>query len=240
MLESLKKRVYDANIQLVKEGLVIATWGNASAYDPTTGYVVIKPSGVSYDTMKASDMVVVDLKGNVIEGSLKPSSDTLTHLEIYSHFSEVYAVVHTHSKWATIFAQSQNAIPALGTTHADYFSGEIPITRPMREAEVLKNYEKETGKVIVETFVKQNRIPHECPAVLVSEHGPFTWGKTPEKAVHHAVVLETLAEMAYHTLTLKKDNKPMSQHLLKKHYQRKHGKNKYYGQNHGAISSQKR
>lgn len=231
MLEALKKRVYAANLELVKRGLVIYTWGNVSGYDKETGYVVIKPSGVDYETMKASDMVVVNLEGEVVEGSLKPSSDTLTHLEIYKHFKGVCAVVHTHSKWATIFAQSQRAIPALGTTHADYFDGEIPLTRVMREQEVTTDYERETGKVIVETFAKSDKDPLTCPAILVNEHGPFVWGRDPEEAVHHAVVLEAVAEMAFHTLQLRASQEPMNTHIQNKHYTRKHGKNKYYGQN---------
>ncbi len=230
MLEKLKKEVYEANMDLVRQNLVIYTWGNVSAYDKASGYVVIKPSGVKYETMKIEDMVVVDLEGNVVEGELKPSSDTMTHLEIYKHFKGVHAVVHTHSKWATIFAQSAQGIPPLGTTHADYFNQEVPITRPMTDKEVANDYEKNTGRVIVETFNQKNINPLHCPGILVHEHGPFTWGKDAKDAVHNAVVLDTIAEMAHRTIALKGSFQAMNQNLLKKHFTRKHGKNSYYGQ----------
>ncbi len=230
MLETLKKRVYEANLDLVKQNLVIYTWGNVSAYDPNSGYVVIKPSGVAYETMQVEDMVVVDLEGNVIEGDLKPSSDTMTHLEIYKHFKGVKAVVHTHSKWATIFAQSGQVIPPFGTTHADYFNRAVPLTRPMQADEIKNDYEKNTGLIIIETFKEQAIDPRHCPGVLIHEHGPFTWGKDPKEAVHNAVVLETIAEMAYRTMMLKGNNAAMERNLLEKHFKRKHGKNRYYGQ----------
>lgn len=229
MLDGLKQQVYQANLDLVKHGLVIFTWGNVSAIDKTRQYVVIKPSGVKYEDMKVDDMVVVDLKGNTIEGSLKPSSDTMTHIELYKQFPHVNGVVHTHSKWATIYSQLKRQIPALGTTHADYFNQAIPVTRQLRETEITTDYEWNTGKVIVETF-RNNRInPLHCPAVLVHEHGPFTWGDSVDNAVHNAVVLEYLAEMAYHVEALQ-DAPSMNPHLRNKHFSRKHGKNAYYGQ----------
>ncbi len=230
MLDALKKEVYKANMSLKEEKLVIYTWGNVSAYDEDSGYVVIKPSGVAYETMKPEDMVVVDLQGNVIEGALKPSSDTLTHLEIYKAFKGVKSVVHTHSKWATIFAQAQQSIPPLGTTHADYFKEAVPLTRPMTPAEIESDYELNTGKVITEHIEKHRIEPLHSPAILVNEHGPFTWGETTKKAVHNAVVLETLAEMAYHTMQLRQTPLKMDEKLHQKHFYRKHGKNKYYGQ----------
>ncbi len=231
MLEDLKKQVCQANLDLVKHDLVILTWGNVSAFDEKTKYVVIKPSGVDYDTMQPNDMVIVDLDGKVIEGDLKPSSDTLTHLEIYKHFEGVTAVVHTHSKWATIFAQSQKQIPALGTTHADYFNQAIPLTKAMDKPLIDNDYELNTGKVIVDLFTQENINPLYCPAVLVNEHGPFAWGSGIGKAVENAVVLEYVAEMAYHTLNIRSSLDSMSKALHDKHFYRKHGKNKYYGQN---------
>lgn len=229
MLESLKKQVYEANMQLPKYGLITFTWGNVSGIDRESGLVVIKPSGVSYESMTAEDMVVVDLEGNVVEGKLKPSSDTPTHLELYKAFPEIGGVVHTHSRWATIFAQAGKGIPAYGTTHADYFYGEVPCTRKMTDAEIKGAYEKETGTVIVERFADIN--PSDVPAVLVHSHGPFTWGKNADEAVYHAVVLEEVAMMAYHNQVLSGGSiAPMQQELLDKHYLRKHGKNAYYGQ----------
>lgn len=230
MLESLKKDVYEANLSLLNHHLVILTWGNVSAYDPETGYIVIKPSGVDYHLLKADDMVVVDFQGRVIEGKMKPSSDTWTHLEIYKHFNGVQAIVHTHSKWATIFAQAKRSIIPYGTTQADYFSHEIPVTRMMNDVEIASNYEKNTGTVIVETFQTKAIDPLECPGVLVNEHGPFTWGKSLKDAVQHAVVLEYVAEMAYHTKQLNHEQNAMQDALLQKHYQRKHGSKAYYGQ----------
>lgn len=228
MLEVLKKQVFDANLELVKYGLVIFTWGNVSGIDRKQGLVVIKPSGVPYDTMKPDDMVVLDLDGKVVEGKLNPSSDAPTHIELYKHFTNIGGVVHTHSKWAVAWAQAGISIPALGTTHADYFYGEIPCTRRMTESEVKGEYEKETGKVIVETFSSIN--PEEVPAVLVHSHGPFTWGKNPEDAVHNSVVLENVAEMAHQTLSIYSNISTMDKYLLDKHFLRKHGKDAYYGQ----------
>jgi L-ribulose-5-phosphate 4-epimerase len=228
MLEALKKTVCEANLMLKEYHLVIFTWGNVSAIDRETGLVVIKPSGIEYDGMKPSDMVVVDLDGNRIEGTYKPSSDTPTHLELYKAFSKIGGVVHAHSRWATVFAQAGRSIPALGTTHADYFYGTIPCTREMTMQEITGAYEKETGSVIVETFQGQN--PLAVPGVLVHTHGPFVWGTDAEDAVHNAVVLEQVAFMAYHSLQLNGELSTMSQVLLDKHYLRKHGANAYYGQ----------
>lgn len=228
MLQELKEEVYRANLELVKQNLVIYTWGNVSGIDREKGLVVIKPSGVDYDTMKAEDMVVVDLDGNIVEGNLNPSSDTPTHLELYKAFKEIKGVVHTHSSWATKWAQAGRGVPCYGTTHADYFYGEIPCTRKLLEEEVINEYEKNTGKVIVETF--ENIDENAIPGVLCNGHGPFTWGKSPLNAVHNAKVLEQVAEMAYHTEQISGDKKPLAQYILDKHYLRKHGKNAYYGQ----------
>jgi L-ribulose-5-phosphate 4-epimerase len=229
MLERLKEQVFRANLLLPKHGLVTFTWGNVSGIDRGQGLMVIKPSGVSYDEMQAEDMVVVALEtGKVVDGRLKPSSDTPTHLELYKAFSNVGGVVHTHSRWATSFAQAGRGIMALGTTHGDYFYGEIPCTRKMTKAEIEGEYEKETGAVIIETF--QGKDPDAIPAVLVYSHGPFTWGSDPMDAVHNAVVLEEVAFMDFHAMMLEPDIPPMQQELLDKHYLRKHGKNAYYGQ----------
>lgn len=229
MLEKLKRQVFDANMDLPRKGLVVYTWGNVSGIDRESGLVVIKPSGVEYEKMTADDMVVVDLHGNVVEGYLKPSSDLATHLEIYKAFEEVGGVVHTHSSMAVSFAQAGRSITALGTTHADYFYGAIPCTRAMTPEEIEGAYEKETGKVIVETFAGIN--PLYVPAVLVREHGPFTWGKTPEEAVYHSVVLEEVSKMAFQTALLTgKIGAVMQPELLDKHFLRKHGENAYYGQ----------
>lgn len=231
MLEKLKKQVYEANMLLPKYGLITFTWGNVSGIDRAAGYIVIKPSGVEYEDMKPEDMVVVDMAGNRIEGSLNPSSDTATHLELYKAFPSIEGIVHTHSRWATTFAQSGIGIPALGTTHADYFYGEIPCTRRMTPEEIAGAYEKETGTVIIERFKEDNLDPHDLPGVVVHSHGPFTWGSDPYNAVHNAVVLEEVAFMAWHNLVLSGGNiPPMQQELLDKHYLRKHGKNAYYGQ----------
>lgn len=230
MLEKLKEEVLKANLELPKRGLVTYTWGNVSGIDREKGLVVIKPSGVEYEKMKAEDMVVVDLEGNVVEGDLKPSSDTPTHLILYKKFKDIGGVVHTHSTWATIWAQAGKSIPAYGTTHADYFYGEIPCTRKMTESEIKGKYEYETGEVIVETFETEKILPNDIPAVLVHSHGPFTWGKTPMEAVHNAVVLEELAKMAFNTETLNHNIQAMQKELLDKHFLRKHGKNAYYGQ----------
>ena len=228
MLEKLKEEVWKANLELPKHGLVTFTWGNVSGIDREQGLVVIKPSGVEYEGMTAEDMVVVDLDGNVVEGKWKPSSDTATHLVLYKAFPNIGGVVHTHSRWATSWAQAGRGIPAYGTTHGDYFYGEIPCTRKMTPEEIAGAYEHETGNVIAETF--KDKAADDIPAVLVHSHGPFTWGKNAYNAVHNAVVLEELAFMAYHTEELTPDVSTMQQELLDKHYLRKHGKNAYYGQ----------
>ena len=229
MLRKLKEEVLKANLDLVTYGLVLLTWGNVSAYDEETGYVVIKPSGVSYDTMTADDMVVVDLDGNRIEGTLNPSSDTPTHVELYKAFKGVKAVVHTHSKWATSWAQANMDIPALGTTHADNFYGSIPCTRRMTDEEIGGAYERETGSVIIQTFEERSIDPLQVSAVIVANHGPFSWGTSCTKAVENAVVMEYTAEMAY--ISTKLNSKTdIQQTLLDKHFLRKHGKNAYYGQ----------
>jgi L-ribulose-5-phosphate 4-epimerase len=228
MLEQLKEKVLKANLELPKYGLVTFTWGNVSGIDRESGLVVIKPSGVEYDNMTADDMVVVDLQGNVIEGKWKPSSDTATHLCLYKAFKNIGGIVHTHSRWATIWAQAGRGIPAYGTTHGDYFYGEIPCTRKMTPGEIADEYEKETGNVIVETF--KDKSAAKIPAVLVNSHGPFAWGTDPFNAVHNAVVLEELAFMAFHTEKLNNNVNAMQQELLDKHYLRKHGKYAYYGQ----------
>lgn len=233
MLEELKAKVFQANMELPKRGLVTYTWGNVSGIDRESGLVVIKPSGVEYEDMKAEDMVVVDLDGNVVEGKYKPSSDTATHIELYKASEAIGGVVHTHSRMATSFAQAGQEIPAFGTTHADYFYGMIPCTRPLTTEEIQGEYEKETGKVIVETFINNKIEFGQVPAALVHEHGPFAWGANPEAAVYHAVVLEEVANMAYNTIALKStlNKKNMKSELLDKHFLRKHGANAYYGQN---------
>lgn len=230
MLEKLKEEVFKANLELPKRGLVLFTWGNVSAIDREQGLIVIKPSGVEYDKLKAEDMVVVDLDGKVVEGDLNPSSDTPTHIELYKKFPNIGGVVHTHSTNATIWAQSGRDIQPYGTTHGDYFYGPIPCTRKMTNEEIAGEYEKETGTVIIETFEKRNINPDFVPAVLVNGHGPFTWGKDAHEAVHNSVVLEELAKMATFTEQINKDIKPMQQELLDKHFLRKHGANAYYGQ----------
>lgn len=229
MLEKLKEEVCKANLELPKYGLVTFTWGNVSGVDRESGLMVIKPSGVEYDGMTADDMVVVSLEtGEKVEGKWKPSSDTATHVALYNAFPEIKGIVHTHSRWATSFAQAGRIIPAYGTTHGDYFYGEIPCTRKMTPEEIAGEYEKETGNVIIETFKEINE--NDIPAVLVNSHGPFAWGTDPMNAVHNAVVLEELAFMALHTQMLNPDITKMQQELLDKHYLRKHGKNAYYGQ----------
>ncbi len=230
MLEELKKQVCEANLLLPKHGLVTFTWGNVSGIDRARGLVVIKPSGVEYDGMGPDDMVVVDLNGHVVEGRYKPSSDTPTHIELYKAFPHIGGVVHTHSRWATSFAQAGQGIPAYGTTQGDYFYGEIPCTRKMTPAEIAGAYEKETGTVIIETFQTRGIDPDSVPAVLVNSHGPFTWGTDAMNAVHNAVVLEEVAFMALQARTLNPGLQPMQQELLDKHYLRKHGANAYYGQ----------
>lgn len=229
MLEELKRQVCVANLQLVKHGLVTFTWGNVSGICREKGLVVIKPSGVAYDGMTSDDMVVVSLaSGEVVEGKWKPSSDTPTHLALYRAFPNIGGIVHTHSRWATSWAQAGRGIPAYGTTHGDYFYGEIPCTRKMTPEEIAGEYELETGKVIVETFAQYSA--DDIPAVLVHSHGPFAWGKDADNAVHNAVVLEELAFMAFHTEAIAPGKETMQQELLDKHYLRKHGKNAYYGQ----------
>ena len=228
MLEKLKEEVLEANLELVKQNLVLYTWGNASAINSERTLIVIKPSGIKYEKMNVDDMVVVDLNGNVIEGNLRPSSDLPTHLELYKTFDKIGGIVHTHSTWATQWAQSRRNIPVYGTTHADYFYGSIPCTRPLTRNEINSDYEKNTAKVIIETFNEKNI--EEIPGVLCCNHGPFTWGKNAEEAVYHAKVLEKCAEMAYYTEEISKTTNEISQDLLDKHYLRKHGKNAYYGQ----------
>ena len=229
MLEELKEKVLDANLELVRQNLVVYTWGNVSGIDREKGLVVIKPSGVEYDGMKLSDMVVLDLEGNIVEGHYNPSSDTPTHLVLYKHFPQMGGVVHTHSQWAVSFAQAGMAIPAFGTTHADYFYRDIPCTRSLTEEEVGNEYEKHTGDVIVETIDGTEVMA--TPGILVRNHGPFAWGKDPANAVYNATVMERVAEMAYHTMSLNPNTPRVPQYLLDKHYNRKHGANAYYGQN---------
>ena len=228
MLEQLKNEVTKANLLLPKLGLVSFTWGNVSAIDRETGLVVIKPSGVPYDGMTDDDMVVVDLDGNVVEGKWKPSSDTPTHLELYKAFPNIGGVVHTHSRWATTFAQAGMGIPAMGTTQGDYFYGEIPCTRDMTPEEIRGEYEKETGTVIIEAF--RDKDPDAVPGVVVKNHGPFAWGKNADEAVHNAAVMEEVAFMDWHAMILNPEAGAMPQVLLDKHYLRKHGANAYYGQ----------
>ncbi|EMP2576121.1 TPA: L-ribulose-5-phosphate 4-epimerase [Serratia marcescens] len=229
-MNELKRQVLAANLSLPAYGLVTFTWGNVSAIDRQSGLVVIKPSGIAYEAMTLEDLVVVDLEGQVREGHRKPSSDTATHLALYRAFADIGGVVHTHSRNATIWAQAGQPIPALGTTHADYFYGDIPCTRPMSEAEIAGDYEGETGKVIIETFNQAGRDPQQVPGVLVYSHGPFAWGKDAADAVHNAVVLEEVAIMAMATRQLAPAIAPMQPELLDKHFLRKHGKHAYYGQ----------
>ncbi len=228
MLEALKKDVYEANMLLPKYGLVTFTWGNVSAISRELGLVVIKPSGVDYEIMKPEDMVVVDLSGNVVEGTLRPSSDTPTHVELYKAFPDIGGIVHTHSKWATAWAQASRSIPCYGTTHADYFHGEIPCTRDLTPEEIDAGYERATGLVIAETFAQID--PNAVPGVLVSHHGPFTWGRDAASAVHNAVCLETVAEMAAQCECLNPNATPAPKAQIDKHYYRKHGAGAYYGQ----------
>ncbi|MDR3187952.1 MAG: L-ribulose-5-phosphate 4-epimerase [Prevotellaceae bacterium] len=227
MWKELKEEVFQANLDLVKHGLVIFTWGNVSAIDRKAGFVAIKPSGVSYEAMRPDDMVVLDVEGHVVEGRLKPSSDTATHLVLYKSFPDVGGVVHTHSTYATAWAQAGKDVPNIGTTHADYFKDAIPCTRPMTQAEVEGQYEQETGNVIVERFAEIN--PLHTPGVLVSGHGPFAFGADAHSAVHNAVVLEQVAKMAAISLAIN-PHLQMNDLLIKKHFERKHGKNAYYGQ----------
>lgn len=232
MLEKLKQEVYEANIGLVEHSLVVFTWGNVSGVDREHGLVVIKPSGVDYDKLKPEDMVVLDLNGNVKEGKLNPSSDTPTHLALYRKYMEIGGIVHTHSRWATIWSQGGRGIPAYGTTHADYFYGEIPCTRKMTPKEIQNEYEFETGNVIIEALESSKTDPNQVPAALVHSHGPFSWGKDAANALYNAVVLEEVAMMAWHTenIAMAKNREPMQQELLDKHFLRKHGTGAYYGQ----------
>ncbi|MCR5484014.1 MAG: L-ribulose-5-phosphate 4-epimerase [Clostridiales bacterium] len=231
MTEELKNLVFKANMMLPKYGLVTFTWGNVSGVDREKGLVVIKPSGVEYDDMRPEDMTVVDMDGNIVEGRYRPSSDTPTHLQLYKAFPDIGGIVHTHSRFAVSFAQAGIGIPAYGTTHGDHFYGEVPCTRKMTPEEINGEYEKETGSVMIETFIKNNIDPMSVPAALVHSHGPFAWGKDAVDAVHNAVVLEEVASMAFYTRMLSPDASPIRQELLDKHYLRKHGKNAYYGQN---------
>lgn len=228
MLEQLKKQVLEANLLLPKYGLVTFTWGNVSGIDRESGLVVIKPSGVPYEGMTEEDMVVVDLDGKRVEGQWKPSSDTPTHVELYKAFPALSGIVHTHSRWATTFAQAGLDIPAMGTTHGDYFYGDIPCTRKMTPQEIAGEYEKETGRVIIETFAGKS--PADIPGVTVHSHGPFAWGRDAMDAVHNAVVMEEVAFMDWHAMMINPAAGRMQQELLDKHYLRKHGKNAYYGQ----------
>jgi L-ribulose-5-phosphate 4-epimerase len=228
MLKGLRKTVCEANKDLLRLGLVIFTWGNVSGIDRKRGLVVIKPSGVSYKELTPENMVITDLSGNIVEGNEKPSSDTPTHLRLYEAFPEIGGITHTHSLWATVFAQAGKAIEAYGTTHADYFYGAIPCTRTLTESETAEAYERNTGNVIAEAFAGIN--PSAVPAVLVKNHGAFTWGANPDEAVHNAAVLENVAQMAYYTKKLNAKTPPLPQALLDKHYNRKHGDGAYYGQ----------
>ena len=228
MLEELKQRVYEANMELPKRNLVTYTWGNVSEIDREKGVFVIKPSGVNYEDLKPEDMVVIDLDGNRVEGKYNPSTDTATHLELYKAFPQIGGVVHTHSPWATVWAQAGRSIPSYGTTHADYFYGEIPCARSLTPEEIEEAYEKNTGKVIIEAFADKN--PMYVPGVLCTNHGPFTWGKDATGAVYNAVVLEEVAKMAHYTEMIRPDVTPIPKPLMDKHFLRKHGANAYYGQ----------
>jgi L-ribulose-5-phosphate 4-epimerase len=230
MLEKLKQEVLKANLDLPKHGLVTFTWGNVSGIDREEGLVVIKPSGVPYDELEAEHLVVVDLECNIVEGNLRPSSDTQTHLALYKAFETIGGIVHTHSPWATSWAQAGRAIPPLGTTHADYFYGEIPCTRTLTQMEINQGYELETGNVIIEKFRNEGLDPVAMPGVLIASHAPFAWGKDAHQAVHNAVVLEEVAKMALHSFQLNPQVEDIDQFLLDKHYLRKHGVNAYYGQ----------
>lgn len=232
MLEELKHQVCDANRLLEEHRLVIFSWGNVSGIDRASGLVAIKPSGVSYAELQPRHIVLVDLSGKVVEGDLNPSSDTVTHLILYKAFSSIGGITHTHSRYATVFAQACRAIPPLGTTHADHFHGEVPITRLLRKQEVEADYESNTGQVIVDRFVKLN--VDDVPGVLVANHGPFTWGNSPSESVKHAVILEEVARMAHATLSLNPQVVSLAPYILDKHFLRKHGPNAYYGQKQGV------
>lgn len=237
MLEALKQEVYEANMMLPKLGIVTFTWGNVSGIDRKQGLFVIKPSGVPYEDLKPEDMVVVDMNGHVVEGDMNPSSDTMTHLVLYKEFPTIGAVVHTHSSWAVSFAEAGLPLEALGTTHADTFFGDVPVTEALTKAEIESDYEENTGHVIVRTFKDQGIDPEAVPAVLVKQHGPFTWGPNPKKAVETAKILDVVAEMNYHALQLTRGDIRVPQYLLDKHYYRKHGANAYYGQNNAKSNS---
>lgn len=231
MLEELKREVFEENLELVEKKLVIYTWGNVSGIDRESKIFAIKPSGVDYDIMKSDDMVLIDLEGKKIEGKYKPSSDTATHIELYKAFPEIGAIVHTHSSYATSWAQARKDIPAFGTTHADYFYGDIPCARALTKEEIENDYEKNTGLVIIETLKERNINPMDIPGIIIASHGPFAWGKDSRQAVYNAVVLEELSKMAYRTIQINPNIKSVEKYLLDKHYFRKHGKNAYYGQN---------
>lgn len=234
MLEQLKQEVWEANLALPKHGLVTFTWGNVSGIDREQGLVVIKPSGVAYEELKADQLVVLNLQGDIVEGELRPSSDTPTHLALYRAFPQIGGIVHTHSSWATSWAQAGRAIPALGTTQGDYFYGTIPCTRAMTSEEIAGEYELETGHVIIETF--EDISPADIPGVLVNQHAPFAWGKNADDAIHNAVVLEEVAKMAYRSFALNPELSSMDQALLDKHFLRKHGANAYYGQTKKEVT----
>lgn len=229
-IKEIKQRVFEANLELPKAGLVKLTWGNVSEVDRELEIIVIKPSGVDYDIMKADDMVITDLEGNILEGDLNPSSDLATHVVLYNHFKKIKSIVHTHSKHAVMWAQAGRDIPAYGTTHADTFYGDIPCARPLSEEEIVRAYEVETGNVIVETFEERKLDPLAVPGIIISGHGPFCWGESVDKAVSNSIVLDEVAEMAYMSEVIQPDIKEIPQYLLDKHYFRKHGENAYYGQ----------
>lgn len=231
MLEKLKKEVFEENLELIEKELVIYTWGNVSGIDRDSKIIAIKPSGIDYDIMRAEDIVLIDSDGKKIEGKYKPSSDTPTHIELYKAFPEIGGIVHTHSSYATSWAQAIKDIPAFGTTHADYFYGDIPCARPLTKEEIENEYEKNTGLVIIETLKKRNINPMDVPGIIIASHGPFAWGKDAKHAVYNAVVLEELSKMAYRTIQINPNIKSVEKYLLDKHYFRKHGKNAYYGQN---------
>lgn len=237
MLEDLKQEVYEANMKLPALGLVSFTWGNVSGIDRDKGLFVIKPSGVAYEELKPEDMVVIDLNGQVVEGNMNPSSDTPTHTYLYNHFLNIGGIVHTHSPWAVSFAGAKMDVPAMNTTHADTFYGDIPAADALSQSEIEEDYEGNTGKTIVKTFNERHIDYEAVPAALVSQHGPFAWGLTPDKAVYNAKVLEVVAEEDYHTMSLTHNNSDLPQYLLDKHYYRKHGANAYYGQNNAQSKS---
>ena len=231
MLEELRQQVYEANMELPRRGLVTYTWGNVSGIDKESGLFAIKPSGVEYEDLTPESLVILDLEGNIVEGNLKPSSDTKTHIELYRAFPSIGGIVHTHSPYAVAWAQAGEDIPCYGTTHADYFYGSIPCTRHLTPEELDEDYEKGTGTVIIETFTERDIDPAHVPAVICKSHGPFAWGKDAQAAVYHAVVLEEVAKMAIFTRQVRADSLPAPKHVQDKHFMRKHGPNAYYGQN---------